>query len=125
MSDSSVRSQNRDNTLENFAAELTCAVYPIALRQGMSGSWIKVQLGLWSALIQTVEKWATEQPPNGLKVLREGLMVELTESAFHVVVKSGVKGSLLEVELRLYRAIRLVIGRHRGARLRAIRSTSL
>ncbi|HEV8003249.1 MAG TPA: hypothetical protein VGP63_25405 [Planctomycetaceae bacterium] len=91
----------------------------------MSGSWIKVQLGLWSALIQTVEKWATEQPPNGLKVLREGLMVELTESAFHVVVKSGVKGSLLEVELRLYRAIRLVIGRHRGARLRAIRSTSL
>jgi hypothetical protein len=125
MSDSSGTSQDQDNTLENFAAELTCAIYSIALRQGMSGSWIKVQLGLWTALIQTVEKWAREQPPNELKVLREGLMVELTESAFHIVVKSGVKGSLLEVELRLYRAIRLVIGRHHGARLRAIRSTSL
>ena len=42
---------------------------------------------------------------------REGLVVQLTESAFYVAVKHGIKGSLLEVELCLYRVFRLAIRR--------------
>jgi hypothetical protein len=41
--------------------------------------------------------------------------VDLTESAFHIVLKNGVKGFPLEVELRLYRAFRLVIKRRHRA----------
>jgi hypothetical protein len=116
MSDNHRVTCDRDTLLENFAAELTCAVYPLALRHGMRGSWIKVELGLWRALAEAVKKWARERPPAGspdeFKAWREGLLVDLTESAFYVAVKHGIKGSLLEVELGLYRTFRLVVRRH-------------
>ena len=54
---------NREIQLENFAAELTSAAYPFALRHGMAGSWINVELGLWRALTATVRKWARIWPP--------------------------------------------------------------
>ena len=120
MSDNPGAACNRDTLLENFAAELTCAAYPIALRHGMAGSWLKAELGLWRALAETVKKWAAEKPLAGpsdeLKAWREGLVVDLTEGAFYIAVKHGIKGSLLEVELDLYRAFRLVIRRRSGAR---------
>jgi hypothetical protein len=120
MSDNHGAVGNRDTLLDNFAADLTSAVYPIALRHGMAGSWIKVELGLWRALAETVKKWAPERPPPGhpdeFKTWREGFLVDLTEGAFYVAVKHGIKGSLLEVELGLYRAFRLVIRRRCGAK---------
>ena len=106
---------NRDTLLENFAAELTSAVYPIALRHGIAGSWIKVELGLWRAVAETVKKWARERPPAGssdeFEVWRQGFLVDLTDGAFSTAVKHGIEGSLLEVELDLYRAFRFVIRR--------------
>jgi hypothetical protein len=105
----------RDAQFENLAAELTSAIYPIALGHGMAVSWIKVELGLWKALAETVKKWTREGPPvassDELEAWRERFVVNLTESAFCVAVKYGIKGSLLEVQLCLYRALRLVIGR--------------
>jgi hypothetical protein len=81
----------------------------------MAGSWIKVELDLWRGLAETVKKWARECRPAGssdeFMVWREGLLVDLTESAFYIAVKHGIKGSLLEVELCLYRVFRLVIRR--------------
>jgi hypothetical protein len=120
MSDNPGATCDQDTLLENFAAELTSAVYPIALRHGLRGSWIEVELGLWRALAETVKKWDREWPPAGLPdefmAWQEGLLVDLTESAFYLAVKHGIKGSLLEVELGLYRAFRLVIKRRCGAR---------
>jgi hypothetical protein len=115
MSDNHGVACNRDTRLENFAAELSSAAYAVALRHGMAGSWIKAELGLWRALAETVKKWAREWPPAGpsdeFEVWREGFLVALTESAFYIAVKHGIKGSFLEVELCLYRAFRLVIRR--------------
>ena len=115
MSDNPGAAGNRDTLLENFAAELTSAAYSVALRNGMNGSWLKVELGLWRALAQTVKKWAREWPPDGssdeFEVWREGFLVNLTESAFYIAVKHGIKGPLREVELGLYRAFRSVIRR--------------
>jgi hypothetical protein len=115
MSDSHATESNRDIQLENFAAELTSAAYPFALRQGIRDSWIKVELGLWRALVGTVKKWAPERPPAGLtdefEAWREGLLLDLTESALYFAAKHGIKGSLLQVELGLYRTFRLVIRR--------------
>jgi hypothetical protein len=115
MSDNNGAACDLDTALENFAAELTCAVYPIALRHGMAGSWINVELSLWRALAETVKKWAPERPsigpPDDFEVWRQGFLVDLTEGAFYIAVKHGVKGSFLEVELDLYRTFRLMVRR--------------
>jgi hypothetical protein len=65
MSDKHGASINRDTVLENFAAELTSAAYPLTLRHGMRGSWITVELSLWRALAETVKKWGRERPSAG------------------------------------------------------------
>jgi hypothetical protein len=109
------RALNGDLWLENCAAQLTRAVYPIALARGLKRSWIDLELDLWRALAKTVNKWSRERPypapSSAFKTWREGLLAELTESAFYVAVKNGIEGPLLEVELDLYRAFSLMFGR--------------
>jgi hypothetical protein len=115
MSDNPGATCNRDTLLENFAAELTSAVYCIALRHGTRGSWLDLQMGLWRVLAETVKKWSRKWPPAGswdeFKVWRMCFLVDLTEGAFHIALKHGIKGFPLEVELDLYRAFRSVIRR--------------
>jgi hypothetical protein len=122
MSDNRGATSDRDSLLENFAGELTSAAYPLlAHRHEIRGSWIKVELGLWRAMAETVKKWAREWPPAGapdeFEAWREGLLVDLTEEAFHIALQQGIQGFPLEVELGLYRAFRLVIRRRCGARV--------
>jgi hypothetical protein len=106
---------NRDTLLENFAAELTSAVYALALRHGMRDSWIKVELGLWRALAETINKWARQRPPAGhpdeFKAWRDGLLLDLTDGAFYIAVRHGNQGPLHGLELGLYRTFRSVIRR--------------
>jgi len=52
----------RDPTLEDFAAELTQAVYPIVLQQRPKGSWLDLELNLWRALDQTIQATADANP---------------------------------------------------------------
>jgi hypothetical protein len=119
MSDNHGAASNRDSLLENLVAELTSAAYCMALRQGIKGSWLDLQLGLWRGLSEMVHKGDRELPPArsapDFKVWREGLLVNLTEGAFHIAVTNGIQGFPLEVELGLYRALRLVIRRRYGA----------
>jgi hypothetical protein len=58
-------SVNRDGFLETFAAELTLAAYRVALRTRTQGTWLDLELGLWSALAEKVKRWDQE---NGLGV---------------------------------------------------------
>jgi hypothetical protein len=113
MSDNPGAACDQDTLLENFAAELTSAVYCLALPHGMTGSWLDLQLRLWRVLAATVKKWARQWPPAGssdeFKVWREGFLVDLTEGAFHITLKHGINGFPLEVELDLYQAFRSVI----------------
>ena len=115
MSDIPDTARDRDVRLDNFAAELTSAVYPLVLRRGLKDSWLKMELGLWRVLAGTVQRWARQPPPaassDEFAAWREGLLVDLTECAFHIALKNGSKGSLLDLELRLYRVVRLVIRR--------------
>jgi hypothetical protein len=41
---------DRDILVENLAAELTEAAYPVALRHGVAGSSIDLELELWRTL---------------------------------------------------------------------------
>lgn len=105
-----------ETRLEDLAADLTSAVYPLARRRGLANSWIKLELDLWKAVSATLRKWARQQPPAASpaawEAWREDLLVDLTESAFHVALKNGMVGSPLEVELSLYQAFRVLVRRY-------------
>ena len=115
MSDDHRTAWDRDNRIENFAAELTRAAYPLMLRRGLRDSWLKVELALWRALAETVGQWAREQPPAApsgeFDAWREGFLAVLTARASSIALRDGVEGPLLELELSLYTAFRLVIAR--------------
>lgn len=46
-----------DTLLLAFAAELTNAAYSVALRHGMAGTWLDLELELWKALAERVQEW--------------------------------------------------------------------
>jgi hypothetical protein len=113
MSDNLNVAWDQDTRLENFAAELTIAVYPLVLQRGPEASWLKVEMGLWRALGETVTRWARQRPAAALsdefETWREGLRMALTDSALSVAVRHGIKGAVLEVALDLYQAFCAVI----------------
>ncbi len=52
-----------DQALEAFVADLTAAVYPVALRYaGRRDKWLDLELDLWRALTETVKKWGPVSP---------------------------------------------------------------
>jgi hypothetical protein len=66
MSDTHGAPCRRDPQLENIAAELTGAIYPLVLRHGLRVSWLDLELDLWRALAETVKKVGRETslPPS-------------------------------------------------------------
>jgi hypothetical protein len=55
-----------DTDMEDFAAELAEAVYPIVLRNASVENWLDLELELWRVLRKTVGKWAQEWPQAGV-----------------------------------------------------------
>ena len=53
-----------EQSLAALAAELTAAAYPVALRHAAGDRWLDLQLELWRALSETVNKWggACQEP---------------------------------------------------------------
>ena len=45
-----------DDELDTFAAELTDAAFPIALRHGIADNWLELKLDLWRALNNAVKE---------------------------------------------------------------------
>jgi hypothetical protein len=64
MSNTPETAWDRDIGLEDLAAELTSAVYPVVLGFGPKELWVKVELGLWRALGQTVKRWTERDQLN-------------------------------------------------------------
>ena len=120
MSDYHRTAWDRDTRIENFAAELTLAVYPLVLRTGLKDSWIKVELDLWRAVAEVLKKWDRRRPSAAsaaeLEAWREGFLVDLTESAFDIALNNGIKRSRFDLELGLYRAVRRVTRRYSRVR---------
>ena len=52
----------RDLALEDFAAALTEAVYPVVLRQQPKCSWLDLELNLWQVLGQTIQAMTDASP---------------------------------------------------------------
>jgi len=116
MNDISDKARDVAIRLEEFAAELTGAVYPLVLRCGPGSSWLDVELDLWKALTRTVKTWcrrrAAASSADELEGWREGLLADLTENVLSVALKTGITGSLLDLQLTLYRTVRMVTRKH-------------
>jgi hypothetical protein len=107
---------DHDARLENFAAELTSAAYPLVFQHGRKDSWLKLELGLWRSLAATAKEWARQRPParavDEFAAWRVGLLGALTGKAHAIAQSNGVNGSWPEVESGVYQAFRQVIGRY-------------
>jgi hypothetical protein len=57
MNDNRIALADKNRGPEAFAAELTAAAYPVALRHGVGGKWLDLELDLWRALTETVKNW--------------------------------------------------------------------
>lgn len=103
-----------DVLLEELAAELAAAAHSIALRRGVGGRWLDLELDLWRSLGETVmrrgREWPRSYGPGGSAEWWEGLLPELTEVAYHTTQRHGVRGSLREVKSALAQAFRSTIG---------------
>jgi hypothetical protein len=49
--------QLQRSNLDDFVADLTEAVYPVALRHKGDEAWIDLELDLWKALGKAVQSW--------------------------------------------------------------------
>src|SRR5580765_8770171 len=101
---------------EEFAAELTSAIYPLVLANRPKVSWVTVELGLWDAMSETVQRWvrlrAAAATVDDLTAWRDGIVVDLTQSAYQVAIKNGISRSLDELKSGLFSAVRRVTRRH-------------
>jgi hypothetical protein len=108
--------RNRDARLQLLAAELTSAAYPLVFWRGTEGSWVRMQLGLWKALAETIAEWARRpkpvEPDRDLRGRYEGFLGAVTESALAVARENGVSASCPDVASGLYEAFRQVMRRY-------------
>ena len=116
MGDNQRPAADGDLRLENFAAELTSAVYPIILLRGLKGSWLNVQLNLWRGLAETVGEWDRRRPPAAsapeVEAWRSGLLGALAGRAFAVAVRDAANRPRPEGASGLYQAVREVMRRY-------------
>ena len=64
MSPSNVIDSRLNGLFENFAAELTEAAFPVALRYGVMGSSIDLKLDLWRTLTEKIKSLPREVSVN-------------------------------------------------------------
>jgi len=120
MNDIHGTARDRNNRIENFAAELTSAVYPVILRFGSKDQWLELELGLWKALVETAKGWVRQMPPTAaaddLETWREGLLGALTGIVLSVALNNGINQSVRDAEFCLHRAFHQFIRRHSRVR---------
>ena len=123
MNASNTFAAHSDSSLETFAAELTEAVFPVALRYGVGDRWLDLELDLWRALSETVEKCArasrADGSPNEFAVCRKGLLAESADVAYHTTLRHGARGSVLQAREGLDQALRWAIREKVGGCRRA------
>jgi len=83
---------------DTFAAELTEAVFPVALHYGVAKNWLDLELDLWHVLSETVERWGQASP--------NGLLTKLTDAAYYTARRHGTPGSVPQSQVGLYQAFR-------------------
>jgi hypothetical protein len=94
---------------ETFAARLTEAVFPVALRYGGGDLWLDLELDLWHVLAETVKEWSWALPNGDLEIWRNGFLADLAEAAYRTARRHGTHGSIPQSRAGLHQAFRLAI----------------
>ncbi len=69
MNETCTTGSNADTAVEDFAAELAEAAYPVVLRNATTNNWLDLELELWHTMKKTVGKWANEWPQAGVMLV--------------------------------------------------------
>jgi hypothetical protein len=119
MNDIPDTARDQDTRIENFAAELTRAVYPLVLRRGPEHGWLKLELSLWKGLMETTKTWVRHKPQavfaDDLETWREGLLGALSGSVLSIALNHSIDGCLCDVESELHRTFHLLTTRYSHA----------
>jgi hypothetical protein len=98
-----------DHAPETVAAQLTEAVFPVALRYGGNDLWIDLELDLWHVLAETVKKWSWALSRGDLERWWDGFLVDLADAAYLTARRHGTHGSSPQARTGLYQAFRSAI----------------
>ncbi len=107
------------SALTSFAADLTDAAYSVALRHGIGGSWIDLQLDVWRVLAASISanhrRSSRFASPAEFLAWRETFVSKLTDAAYRTLLRHGIVGPFLDVELDLHVALREAVDRARSS----------
>jgi hypothetical protein len=87
---------------------MTDAAYPVALWQGVRGSSVDLELDVWRALralLDREQQRGVEADTSAFETWRERLLVDATNAVYEVALRYGFRGSFLDVELGLLKAL--------------------
>jgi hypothetical protein len=82
---------------DRLAGELTELAYPVALRHGVNGFSIDVELEIWRAIEAAVRRMPLPAP--------DDVLARATDAAYRVALRRGFRGALLDLELGLWEAV--------------------
>jgi hypothetical protein len=91
---------------DRLAGELAERAYPVALRHGVKGVSIDVELEIWKAIETAVRRMPEplllmESSPPAL----DDVLARVTDAAYRVALRRGFRGAFLDLELDLWDAV--------------------
>jgi hypothetical protein len=91
---------------DRLAAELTDVAYPMALRQGVQGFSVDVELDIWRAIYGTLQEMPDPFLISAPETMRlwDDALARLTDAAYKVALLRGFRGTFVDFELRLWDA---------------------
>jgi hypothetical protein len=85
--------------LEECAAELTEAAFPVAVNHGMHGYSVDLELQVWKAIEKALNG-------HGLRTGRDEVLAHASDAAYRLALANGLPGPFLDLELGLWHALR-------------------
>jgi hypothetical protein len=93
-----------DAARERLVADLADIAYPVALRHGAAPS-VDVELEVWHAIDRALRPGAAWQRLLSPGRQRDQALAAASDAVYRVALRHGFKGSFLDLELGLWRAL--------------------
>src|SRR4051812_26061986 len=95
-----------NNLTDRLAAHLTEVAYPVALRHGVQGFSVDVELDIWKAIHQALHELSNlvSARTTPTRRLWEDVLARSTEAAYQVALRRGFRGTFVDLEVGLWDA---------------------
>jgi hypothetical protein len=91
---------------DRLAGELTELAYPVALRQGVKGFSVDVELEIWKAIETALQR--TPEPLLAMadrSPVADDVLARAADAVYRVALRRGFRGAFLDLELGLWDAV--------------------